>query len=194
MHFWKLRVRFALRTTGPAWHLCCTALQNNQENTRLIFHCFLVSVVMHHACAFPMEKMAQKVYQMLRGCGAVGPVTFYTGRSVCTSCSAELSFLALLERMLLKVGERIWRLQMSCMNQQWMKILAGEHILTENTVSVQDKAQCLQKYPCNCCYLSLQNKSYAEQSRKLSSCLRFWGIFLKQNSSTFVFERMFALV
>lgn len=69
MHFRKLRVRFALRTTGPVWHLCCTALQNNQENTRLIFHCFLVSVVMHHACAFPMEKMAQKVYQMLRGWG-----------------------------------------------------------------------------------------------------------------------------
>lgn len=54
--------------------------------------------------------------------------------------------------------------------------------------------QSLQKYPCNCSYLLLQNKSYAEQSCKLSSCLRFWGIFLKQNSSMFVLERTFVLM
>lgn len=108
--------------------------------------------------------------------------------------NGDLSLLDLLGKTHLKVAKWIWRLQASYVIQQWMKVVAGEHILTVNTVSVQDKAQCLWNCLYNCCiliYCCRISCTLSDHADLLP--VSFWDILLKQNSSTFVSEGKFAV-
>lgn len=78
--------------------------------------------------------------------------------------NGELILLELLGKSHLKAGKLIWRLQTSYGNQWWMKIIAGQCILTVGTISVQDKAQCLWIYFITAadrvvCWVTMQNPS-----------------------------------